>query len=250
MSSLPLSTRTPSQAQPATKSATESAPEPAAPVRRKRVAFVTIGQAPRDDMLPEILAHLPSLPDHQEFGALDDLALDEIAALAPKLGQERLVTRLRDGREVVIAKPAMQRLLAALLARLDGEGFDLVVLLCTGHFEPFATTTPLLEAQLVVDHFTQGLTYGIRRIGVLVPDAAQRAEFHGIPGKEIITANASPYGDRRFALAARELGRADAVVMHCMGYDAAMREELAQGLDCPVILSRRLVAAAVELMLE
>jgi len=216
----------------------------------KRVAFVTIGQAPRDDMLPEILAHLRTVPDHREFGALDDLGRDAIAALAPKPGEERLVTRLRDGGEVVIGKPAMQRLLQALLTRLDGEGFDLVVLLCTGHFQPFDLETPLLEAQLVVDHFTSGLTYGIRRLGVLVPDPAQRAEFHGIPGKETIAAHASPYGDRRFAAAAGELGDADAVVMHCMGYDAAMRNELKTRLDCPVILSRRLVAAAVELMLE
>jgi len=223
-------------------------------VKPKRVAFVTIGQAPRDDMLPEILAHIRAEPDYREFGALDGLDRGAIAAMAPKDDEERLVTRLKDASEVVVAKPVIQERLEALLARID-EGidedrFDVVVLLCTGHFRPFRIRTPLLEAQLVVDHFTLGLTYGIRRLGVLVPNEAQRAEFHGIEGKEVVTAHASPYSDRRFAEAAFDLENTDAIVMHCMGYDEAMRRELARATGRPVILSRRLVAAAVELMLE
>jgi len=219
-------------------------------VRVKRVALVTIGQSPRDDMVPEILAHIRAEPEYREFGALDGLDRDAIAAMAPKGDEERLVTRLKDASEVVVAKPAIQQRLETLLAGIDEAGFDLVVLLCTGHFQPFHVRTPLLEAQLVVDHFTLGLTYGIRRLGVLVPNEAQRAEFHGIEGKEVATAHASPYSDRRFAEAACELETTDAIVMHCMGYDEPMRAELARATGRPVILSRRLVAAAVELMLE
>lgn len=217
---------------------------------RRRIAFVTIGQAPRDDLVPEVLARMAARPEYREFGALDELSAEEIAAIAPKPGEERLVTRLRDGSEAIISKPETQTLLQRLFERLDGEGFDLIVLLCTGYFQPFRLRTPLIEAQLVVDHFVQGMTYGVRNLGVLVPNADQREEFHGIAGKEIRVAHASPYSDRRFAEASRELAGSDAVVMHCMGYTEAMRDQVVAATQRPVMLSRRLVAAAVDLMLE
>jgi hypothetical protein len=46
---------------------------PAGPPRR-RVASLTVGQTPRDDVLPDMLAQLPMALEVQEFGALDGLA--------------------------------------------------------------------------------------------------------------------------------------------------------------------------------
>ena len=38
---------------------------------KPRIAFVTIGQAPRVDVVPDILGMLDGAADYQEFGALD-----------------------------------------------------------------------------------------------------------------------------------------------------------------------------------
>ena len=65
----------------------------------RRVAFVTIGQSPRSDVLPDIIKETQTQFEVTERGALDGLTDEAIVNLAPQPGEERLVTRLRDGRD-------------------------------------------------------------------------------------------------------------------------------------------------------
>ena len=218
-----------------------------------RVAFVTIGQSPRSDVMPDILAATRTPFEVTERGALDGLDDAAIADLAPRPGEERLVSRLRDGREVMLGKPAIDRRLHAILAELDEGGFDLLVLLCTGQFTRFTLRTPFIEPQHTVDHFVQGLAYGAERIGILLPNAAQIDEFHGIPGIAIKAASASPYlagSEAALRKAGAALADTDMIVMHCIGYSEAMRQVVKQATGRPVLVSRRLVAHAIDLMLS
>jgi len=219
----------------------------------QRVAFVTIGQSPRTDVLPEILAETRTHILPTERGILDDLSLPQIRALSPDKGDERLVSRLRNGTEVILAKPAIEARLRDEFSRLDTKGFDLIVLLCTGHFGTFDLKTPFLEPQHAVDHFVQGLTYGVRRLGVLLPNEKQVDEFHGIPGAATSFAFASPYtanSESELDTAAENLASTGAIVMHCMGYTEAMRRQVMARARRPVHLSRRIVAHAIDLMLS
>ncbi len=216
----------------------------------KRTAFVTIGQAPRGDVTPDILAEVRSPLTVDEFGALDGMDADAVNAMAPDADDERLVTRLKDGTEVIIGKRKTQARLQQVFDRLDGEGYDLIVLLCTGHFEPFSVKTPFLEPQLVVDNFVKGLSYGAKTLGVLVPNEKQTEEFHGIDGLDAKLSFATPYGTPRFTQAARELADTDVIVMHCMGYSETMRREVAAVAKRPVLLSRRMVAHAIDLLIS
>jgi protein AroM len=215
----------------------------------KRTAFVTIGQSPRTDLTPEILAEVRCPLDVVEVGVLDGLDDAAIAGLAPAEGEQRLVSRLADGREVILSKPKIQQRLQQLFEELDRENHDLIVLLCTGHFEPFRVCTLFIEPQQVVDHFVQGLAYGAETLGILVPNEKQIDEFHGVDGKRSSVSFASPYGGDRFETAGRELADTDIVVMHCMGYSEAMRRRIAAASGRPVMLSRRIVAHAIDLML-
>ena len=61
------------------------------PPSRPRVGFVTIGQSPRDDVVPEMLAWLGTPVDAVQAGALDGCSDDEIGAMAP--GLRRAPTR-------------------------------------------------------------------------------------------------------------------------------------------------------------
>jgi protein AroM len=219
----------------------------------QRVAFVTIGQSPRSDVVPDILAETRTLMHVTERGALDGLDDAAIADLAPAAGEERLVSRLRDGREVLLAKSAIDRRLHAILAELDVGGFDLLVLLCTGQFTRFRLRTPFIEPQHTVDHFVQGLAYGAERIGILLPNAAQIDEFHGIPGVATKAASASPYlvdPEAGLRQAGAALADTDMIVMHCIGYSEAMRQVVKRASGRPVLVSRRLVAYAIDLILS
>ncbi len=62
----------------------------------------------------------------------------------------------------------------------------------------------------------------------------------------MLASHASPYTPGRLSLAAGELADADLIVMHCMGYDEAMRATVAEISGRPVLLARRMVAAAVQ----
>jgi len=220
---------------------------------KKRVAFVTIGQSPRPDIVAEILAETRTPLDVAECGVLDELSLAEARTLAPADGEECLVSCMRDGTEVLLAKPAIEARLNTRFAALDRQGFDLIVLLCTGHFGRFRLKTPFLEPQHVVDHVVQGLTYGIERLGILLPTALQIETFHGIPGIATSFGYASPYTERSaadLAAASATLADAGAIVMHCMGYSEAMRRQVMARTGRPVLLSRRIVAHAIDLMLS
>jgi protein AroM len=213
--------------------------------RRKRVAFVTIGQSPRDDMLPEMLERIGPGLEAIEIGALDDLTADAIAGLAPRAGDHTLVSRLRDGREVTIGKAWTRQRLAELMHELDQRDLDLIVLLCTGYFEGVHARTLMVEAQRIVDHAVEAVSDDGRTVGVMVPLATQMDEFHGHARGSVVMAHASPYSDGRFEDAARELGKTDLIVMHCMGYSEAMRRRVAAVSGKPVLLARRLVATTV-----
>lgn len=219
----------------------------------QRVAFVTIGQSPRPDMVPEILAETRTPIIATERGVLDGMDLQAVRELAPGPREECLVTRMRDGTEVLLAKPATERRLQGVFAELDGQGFDLIVLLCTGHFGRFRLRTPFIEAQHAVDHFVQGLTYGVERLGVLLPHPKQIEDFHGIPGTTPAFGYASPYseaGTAQLAAAGAALADTGAIVMHCMGYSEAMQREVKAQAQRPVLLSRRIVAHAIDLLLS
>lgn len=219
----------------------------------KRVVFVTIGQSPRSDLVPELLAQTRTPLDVTEYGVLDNMADAEIAAIAPGPSQARLVSRLRDGREVILGKPAIEARLRILLSALDHEGFDLIVLLCTGQFGAFRLRTPFIEPQHAVDHFVQALAYGIDSLGVLLPNEKQIDEFHGIPGLRATLAAASPYVGAEDGAALRAAGAALAdngmIIMHCMGYSEPMRRQVMRSARCPVLLSRTLVGHAIDMIL-
>ena len=68
------------------------------------IGTVTIGQAPRTDVGPEVAEiHGPDV-EIREAGALDGMTTEEIAKLAPRKGDYVLVTRLADGSSVQVAE--------------------------------------------------------------------------------------------------------------------------------------------------
>ena len=212
-----------------------------------RAAFVTIGQTPRADLVPEMADRIGAGVAITEFGVLDGVSGEEIARAAPGEGDERSVTRLRDGSQVVARKTWIQQRLQQSLDHIAQSDFDLVVLLCTGHFPNLQTRGLFLEAQAIVDHAVLAFGSGAASIGVMVPVEEQIQEFHFRPraGQRLSVSHASPYTESRFAEAARELADVDLIVMHCIGYTEAMRKEVAAVSGRPVLLARRLVAGAV-----
>jgi len=215
------------------------------------VRFVTIGQTPRTDMVPDLVALLPGGTRVLEAGALDGLDAPGIAAMAPASGEARLVTRLADGSQAVVGKAKMHARLQRLLDGLGPDPSTATVLVCTGEFPGLRGPGVFLDAQHLVDHGVAAICAGMATIGLLLPAAEQAGEFHWKPGpgQELRATWASPYAGDRFDEAARELSGCDVIVMHCMGFTEDQRRRVAAGSGRPVLLARRFVSAAVAQLL-
>lgn len=213
----------------------------------KSIAFLTIGQTPRTDLVPELLRWIPDSVDVVEVGALDGLDAAEIAALAAEPGDERLVTRLRGGGQTVLRKAWVTERLQQMLDDLGAAQHDAVVLLCTGEFTDLTAEGLFLDAQQMVDHGAAALCHRAARVGIVLPLAEQAGDvsFRPRDGQETVVTHASPYDGDRFAEAGRELADTDVVIMHCMGYTEDQRDAVAAASGRPVLLARRLVAAAL-----
>ncbi len=212
---------------------------------------MTIGQSPRTDLVPEMLPWLGASPNIEERGALDGLRDEEIHALRPDDHDPRLVTRLRDGREVLLGKSKLEPRVQNVIDAAEADGTDCVVLLCTGRFGNLTSRGLLLEAQEIVDRGIDTIARTASTVGIMVPLQSQIGELHYRPhdNQALLTSFASPYSADRLEAAARELSPADVTVMHCLGYSETMRSTVAKVSRRPVLLARRLVACAVAQLL-
>lgn len=218
------------------------------------VALVTIGQSPRDDMAAPILACLPADASIRQYGLLDGLSADQIAErFDPALGGMPLVTLLADGREVLISSKAAEHALRDLLERLDDSATDVVVMLCTGVFEGIAChRARLVQPDQLVPEKVAGHA-GTRRVGIIVPTAAQLdddAAKWGLLASTPLLAAASPYARDsmdEIRAAARKLRAqgAELIVLDCMGYGDAHRDAAADACGLEVIASSAVVAESL-----
>lgn len=221
---------------------------------KKVLGAVTIGQAPRTDLVPEFKAILGSEVEIREAGALDDLSRAEIEAFAPTAGDYVLVTRLADGSSVKVAEKYVFPRLKEKIANLFADGMPVVILLCTGEFPDFPTEGLLVRPQPILYNVTAALAKGLK-LGVICPavdQITQATERWQTVGRELVVEAASPYGaPEELTRAAEALKGAGVqiVVMDCMGYTLDMQKKVKDIVGVPVILARGIVARVVQELL-
>ena len=216
----------------------------------RTVHFLTIGQSPRPDVVPEILAMLGEDAAARitavQAGVLDGLSREEVRAGAPRDGEMPLVSRLRSGEEVVIGEGFVEERMATLVARVpDG---DLVVILCTGPFRGIPERPGLVKAGPVFDEALRAATAPGGTVGMLIPEPRQEADARRrVPGGcRCVIGVASPYADDGVGeRLAEEFRDADVIGLNCLGYDRLLEGTVARATGKPVVLARRALAEAV-----
>lgn len=207
------------------------------------IGAVTIGQSPRDDVVPEMALFIPGAR-WIEAGALDGLDEEGLAALAPKEDDFPLVTRLQDGRSTVVGERAVTPLLQDAVARVEAQA-DLLIVLCTGQLA-IRSRKPLLFPGHVLASVVTAV-HGGRRIVVLTPHEAQvpvqlgRWRERGLDAAVLF---ASPYAHTDFSAVGQRAGETGAalVVMDCLGYTLAMKDAVVKASGLPALLVRSIVA--------
>jgi protein AroM len=219
----------------------------------RKIGFVTIGQSPRADVVPEIRDVLgDSGIEIVECGALDKLSRDEIAGLAPREGEYVLVTRLRDGSEVRVARERILPLMQGCIDSLE-PSVDVIGLLCTGEFPELRSRKLLVEPSDLLIKVVESLKPG--KLGVVVPDPAQidltRRKWRGV-AQDIKVLSVSPYTGTLNELrrAAEELRDRDLIVLDCIGFNGEAKKAVAAVSGKPVIIPRTLLGRVLRELLE
>ncbi|HAF71545.1 MAG: AroM family protein [Acetothermia bacterium 64_32] len=217
----------------------------------RRLGLITIGQSPRDDVVPELKTLLPKDVTIVEAGALDGLSREEIPP--PQAPERTLVTRMSDGTELAVDREFIHPRLEGAVRALEASA-DLIAYLCSGDLPDFPARVPLLIPYRLLEGYLKAVRFP-GPIGLLVPAPAQvkpaleELESWGIPalGQAI-----SPYSQApKVGEAAAQLARkgAVAILLHCFGFSLAMREQAARASGLPVISVRSLLARALSELL-
>ena len=221
-------------------------------MRTGTLGTLTIGQAPRPDVVPIIDCHVPERVRRIHRGVLDGLSHAEIAArYLAEPGEAALVTRLKDGRVVELSRSRVRDGAEQTLKRLEADGRDVILILCTGTFEGLQSGRAWLVKP---DHIIPATVAGLvekRQLGVIVPIASQidsERDKWGPLARLPLFAAVSPYSDGPEAVLATgerlQAEGAEAVLLDCIGFTERHRDTLTL-LDMPVILSNAVVAKAV-----
>jgi protein AroM len=215
-----------------------------------RIGFLTIGQAPRTDVVPDILSILGRGVDIRERGALDGLSRKAIAGLGPGRGDFPLITRLRDGSAAVVGKKKIISLLQKQIAALERQNVGLIALLCTEGFAALESKTLLLlPSRIMLSAVGSILKRG--RIAVLGPLPEQKPairEKWRRTGLEVIVEDFNPYqriSDFKRVAARIENRGASLIVLDCIGYSSEFKERIRQETGKPVLLPRSLLAGMI-----
>jgi len=219
-----------------------------------KVGFVTIGQSPREDVVPEIMALLGPEYECLEKGAMDGLNGEEIKNLKPDEGDFRLITKLRDGRSAEVGRKKIIRLLRKKIDELASQDVRLIALLCTDEFpsighergdDKIVLQPSLLLRRAAVGRLKKG------KLGVFVPLPEQKEETKRKwkrTGWRVVVEAINPYqeageGEKAFQRMRNE--KVDLIVLDCIGYSKETKDKLQCILDKPVLWPRAILAKAI-----
>ena len=220
--------------------------------RTPRIAVITMGHAPRPDVMQEIA---PLLGDAQydEFGALDNDPESAIARMAPRGDELSYLTQLRDGRHVIVEAGFVTSRTEALVAALDGRNYDLLVLAMTGMRARLSTRTPLIHGQDALDAWISALVASNSRIGIIFPLASQQsAASESDYGTKLKSSLATIGGSQSSDLtqAIDRVSGADLIVMNSVGYTGGMAQQVARTSGKPVVTACRIIGSTARLRLS
>jgi len=217
----------------------------------KTIGMLTIGQSPRNDILPELKSILGEGYVVLEAGALDDLSLEDIEKIDIAPDDYVLVSRMRDGRAIKITKRFVLPLLQEKLKELEANGVRLTVIMCTGKFPVFESKGLVVTPSDILKGVLEG-TLKKGRLGVVYPAEEQvsgAGSSFGREGVEVYADHISPYeAEDEVGELAERLGEQnlDLILLNCFGFDSNMKKVIAEKTGVPVIQSNSIVARVLK----
>lgn len=220
------------------------------------MAILTIGVVPVAEMLPLLTEHIRE-EDIVHVSLLGKMAREDVMRdYCVEPGDETLLALLNDNQIAQVSRQKVERDLRSVIAMLDKQNYDLILLMSTHPFSRFtANDTILLEPQRIIPPLVASIVDG-HQVGVIVPVEEmlplQRDKWRVLQNTPLY-AISNPVSDSKEGLlaAGRELIEqgADVLMLDCLCYHQQHRDVLQKALDIPVLLSNVLVSRlAAELL--
>jgi protein AroM len=216
----------------------------------KKIGMLTIGQTPRNDLIPGLLEILG--PDYEivEAGALDDHTMEDVEKIDLNPDHYILVSRMRDGAEIKITKKYIIPRMQKQLEKLEEQGVRLTVVMCTGKFPPFKSKGLVLTpSEVLKGVIKSALKSG--KLAVVYPTAEQMPyaeKDFGAEGIQLYADTVSPYepDDVKGLLDRLVKEDPDLVFLNCFGFPYSIKKQVQEATGKPTIHSSAMIARVVK----
>jgi protein AroM len=216
----------------------------------KHIGMLTIGQSPRDDLIPGLQNILGKDYQIVEAGALDDLNIADINKIVPDPKDYILVSRMRNGKEIKITKRFVVPRLQKQLNKIEEKGVRLTVVMCTGKFPQFKSKGLVVTPSEILKGVIEGsLKEG--KLAVVYPTEEQipyaERDFSR-PGITLYADSVSPYEpeDVEGLLSRLQREKPDLIFLNCFGFPIKLKEDVINAIGKPTIHSSSVVARVLK----
>ena len=216
----------------------------------KQIGMLTIGQSPRDDLIPGVMQILGEDFEIIQAGALDDLTYEEIQEIELNPEHYILVSRMRDGREIKITKKFVVPRMQEQLDKIEAQGVRLTVVMCTGKFPQFNSKGLVVTPSEVLKGVVEG-SLKAGKLAIVYPTEEQIAYAERDFGREDIMLYAdsvSPYEpeDVEGLLKRLKAEDPDLVFLNCFGFPLELKQRIIDTTGKPTIHSSGLIARVLK----
>ncbi len=212
----------------------------------KQIGMLTIGQSPRDDLIPALMDILGDDIKIVEAGALDDLTIDDINKIDLKPEDYILVSRMRSGKEIKITKKFVVPRMQKQLDKIEDQGVRLTVVMCTGKFPQFKSKGLVVTPSEILKGIIDG-SLKAGKLAVVYPTSEQEPYAERDFGRENIELYAdsvSPYEPEDVKGLLRRLKQEDPalIFLNCFGFPISLKTKVIEATGKPVIHSSSVIA--------
>jgi protein AroM len=221
-----------------------------------KIGVVTIGQSPRDDIIPEIREVLGPEVEIVERGALDGLSLKEVNEFYQGEAGQTLITRMKDGTEVKITKKHIVTRLKNCILELEGKGVEISILLCTEDFPEIESQKILLRPDRVLQSMVKAILKK-GKLGVIIPSLDQiqaTKKKWDSTGFSVVVGAISPYTGTEKAII--EIAnkfknlKVDLIILDCIGFNRMTKAVFRDVTKKPVLLPRTIIGRIAREIVE
>jgi len=191
-----------------------------------------------------------------ERGALDGLSMKEVNDFYASPPGPILITRMKDGTEVKVAKKHIVTRLNNCILELEAKGVEISILLCTEDFPEIESKKILLRPDRVLQIMVKAILQK-GQLGIIVPSLDQiqaTKKKWNSTGFTVVVEAISPYtGTEKeiIEIANRfKYLKVDLIILDCIGYNRTTKALFRDVTKKPVLLPRAILGRIAREIVE